>query len=405
MPHSVVPSSTAYSVQQVYDGLGTRTALIVGGHDIRTDLRGEITISKSLSVQENCLIRGNVQINGNVSLISGGYINDIIIYEKTSDVTVRVLNTVQSSKLRIRDSQNTLDHYELIYGNPTDTILDRNLFTLKVNNDSDNNFYIKNVYADADDSCPLWIERSTGIVHIRSLRVVKITTGEDPIHPDPPIVEPRTPNAHRHEVIIGQIAMFAVLGLPDGWIECDGKTYDISTFPELFSKIGYLYTDSSIPSYQFSVPDMRGLFVRHLDRKRKDEKTHINIDQESNRFIGSYQIDTFKSHFHYIHGVADDKEIAYHKHANVPIPIALCLINPYLGIIGNPFAVFPVPGGTMSFTDTGIPFDIGIGGGEAIQDIAGGRSAQVTEFTPSPSDPSGIETRPQNIALIYAIKW
>jgi microcystin-dependent protein len=405
MPHSVVPSSTAFAVQQVYDGLGTRTALIVGGSGLKTDIRGDVTISKSLSVGGDFFVTGNVQINGNVSLIGGGAINDIIIYEKSSDVSLRALSTVQSGKLRIRDSQNTLDHYELIYGNPNDSIIDKNLFTLKVNNDSDNNFYIKNVYSDPDASCPLWIERATGIVHIRTLRVVKITTGEDPTKPDPPIVEPRTPNAHRHEIIIGQIAMFAALGLPEGWLECDGKTYDIVTFPELFSKIGYLYTDPSIPSYQFSVPDLRGLFVRHLDKKRKDEKTSKNIDQEPNRLIGSYQIDTYKSHFHYLHGISNDKQLTYNNWIDAVSLPSICIVNPYLGIIGHPYGVFPTPGSPIMFTGTAVPYSVGIKGGETFKDIAGGRSPGRTEYTPPIGDPSGLETRPKNIALIYAIKW
>lgn len=405
MPHSVVPSSTAFAVQQVYDGLGNRTALIIGGSGLRTDIRGDVTISKSLSVEGDCFVNGNFQINGNMSLVGGGSINDIIIYEKSSDVSLRALSTVQAGKLRIRDSQNTLDHYELIYGNPNDSIIDKNLFTLKVNNDSDNNFYIKNVYADPDESCPLWIERSTGIVHIRSLRVVRITTGEDPTKPDPPIVLPRTPNAHRHEIIIGQIAMFAALGLPEGWLECDGSTYEISTFPELFSKIGYLYTDSSIPTSQFSVPDLRGLFVRHLDKKRKDEKTSKNIDQEPNRLIGSYQVDTYKSHFHYLDGISNENEPTYNQWQDMLVPAAICVYNPYLGLIGSPFMTFPFPGATILFVPKPIPFQFGTSTGETFKDITEGRNPGRTEHTPPLGDPTGLETRPQNIALIYAIKW
>jgi hypothetical protein len=57
------------------------------------------------------------------------------------------------------------------------------------------------------------------------------------------------------------------------------------------------------------------------------------------------------------------------------------------------------------FTGTAVPYSVGIKGGETFKDIAGGRSPGRTEYTPPIGDPSGLETRPKNIALIYAIKW
>jgi microcystin-dependent protein len=286
-----------------------------------------------------------------------------------------------------------------VYGDPNNTVVnDRNLFTIKVNNDSNNNLYIKNDYAADDIMSPLWIDRATGEVHIRNLIVTKITTVKDPTRPTTPEVLPRTPNLHRNEVIIGQICMFAAQGLPDGWIECDGNTYDIKVFPELFAIIGYKYTDTSIiPNYQFSVPDLRGLFVRHIDHKRSDEATRTFVDIDTKRYPGSKQDDTFKSHMHDLHNVSNEKETTYNFYIDPPDIIAILTLNPYNILCKvpttppNPICtqidVIPViplsPPMAITFGGVPISWTAKDAIGDAIKDVRiPDRMPQVTEYTP-----------------------
>ena len=60
---------------------------------------------------------------------------------------------------------------------------------------------------------------------------------------------------------IGEIKLFAGEFTPPGFIDCDGSEYPIPLYRELFSILGYSYTDtgSSGSSKYFSVPIMKGL--------------------------------------------------------------------------------------------------------------------------------------------------
>jgi hypothetical protein len=60
---------------------------------------------------------------------------------------------------------------------------------------------------------------------------------------------------------IGEIKLFAGVFNPPGFIDCDGSEYPIPLYRELFSILGYSYTNtgsSGSPKY-FNVPTMKGL--------------------------------------------------------------------------------------------------------------------------------------------------
>jgi len=383
-PHSI--DTTTFQKQIVYDGQGTPTSLTLGGSGMGMDISGNTTISNSLSVTQNVLLSGNMNIGGDIRMIGGGKINEVAFNEIGSDVSLRAISGLEAGKVRIRESKG---NFEFIYGNPTHTDNTKNLFTLKVNNDTAKNFYIKNDYNQTDINSPLWINRNTGEVNIRNLVVSNIKTVLPPSTPKPPTIGPRTDDSHRNDIPIGMISIFPTLNynngkynVPDGWLECDGFDYAVDLFPELFAIIKWNYSPPDMNnSSRFCVPDLRGLFVRGLDHKRTDETTRTFLDVDNNRTIGSYQQDTFKSHKHMLDGISNQKQLIYQSYA----------------MAGAFYSITPVPGLIGAVAGAGI----GIGGSNAIIDGSGGK----TLYTPDQTDPLGAETRPKNIAMIYGIKW
>ncbi len=215
------------SKQVVYDGVGTPTALTLGGDTKGLDINGPVSCTGNLSISNNTTIGGNTTISGNttiggdVSLTNGGTINDVSVLSSGSSVSLRALNTAEAGKLRIRE---TSSDYELLFGNPT--VTDKNLFSIIVKNGTNNNLYIKNDYSDSDINSPLWINRANGEVTIKTLRVSNIKTVLPPNVSTPTGQETTYGLSNRNVIPVGMIAMFPVLGIPDGWIPCDGKQHN-----------------------------------------------------------------------------------------------------------------------------------------------------------------------------------
>lgn len=86
----------------------------------------------------------------------------------------------------------------------------------------------------------------------------------------------------------GAVMMFCSVAIPNGWKECNGSSLD-KTQPEnldLFNLLQYTFGGSG---NNFSLPDLRGLFVRGWDNER---------GFDPNRTLGSFQDEAFKSHTH-----------------------------------------------------------------------------------------------------------
>ena len=295
-PRSIDPS---LNKQIVYDGVGTATALILGGDTKGMDVSGPLactgglSIGAGLSANGNVTIQGNTSIQGDVTLVGGGKINDIDVFASTSPVSLRTPNATEVGKLRIRES---LSDYEMLFGNPT--VTEKNLFSIIVKNDSSSNLYIKNNYSDFDYNAPLWINRATGEVNIRTLRVNNIKTVPPPGVSTPPNQESTYGPSNRNVLPVGMIVMFPVSGVPSGWIPCDGKAHNKNTLPELFSVIEYNYSVLKTGDL-FQVPDYRGLFVRGVDYKRSDEGSRTFIDPDGARVLdGSIQNHALQDHGH-----------------------------------------------------------------------------------------------------------
>lgn len=91
----------------------------------------------------------------------------------------------------------------------------------------------------------------------------------------------------------GTVVPFAATTTPSGWVICDGGLYgrtalDPSPQPNLFSVIGTTY-GAGDGLTTFSVPDLRGVFVRGFDNGRGLDPLRV---------FGTQQADSFKSHNH-----------------------------------------------------------------------------------------------------------
>jgi microcystin-dependent protein len=276
-----------------------------------------------------------------------------------SSVSLRAPSAAEVGKLRIRE---TTSDYELLFGNPT--VTEKNLFSIIVKNDPTSNFYIKNSYSDVDVNAPLWINRTTGEVNIKSLRVNNIKTDPPPGTSPPPGQQENYGDPNRNVLPAGMIVMFPVSGIPNGWLACDGKLHDKRSLPELFNVIGYNY--SLVKSgNMFQVPDYRGLFIRGLDYKRGDEPSHTFLDPLSTRPLdGEIQNDDIKEHTHHIDNISE-------------------------------------------FSCTRSDFYTGVGAMGPVANIAtDSRDVVESRSGGLDSDPiGGTETRPKNVVALYCIKW
>ena len=90
-------------------------------------------------------------------------------------------------------------------------------------------------------------------------------------------------------VAAGSVMWFAATRPPEGWLVADGSRLLRTTYPALFAAIGTAFNQSGDGAQYFSLPDLRGEFVRGWDAGR-------GID--GGREFGSAQEDEIQSHQH-----------------------------------------------------------------------------------------------------------
>jgi len=88
--------------------------------------------------------------------------------------------------------------------------------------------------------------------------------------------------------------------IPKGYLPCDGTSYKRNQWPELFAAIGAIWGGDAADN--FKVPDLRGRFLRGVDRgagrdfrardRRGDDGRHIGDA------TGSVQTDALQTHRH-----------------------------------------------------------------------------------------------------------
>ena len=87
----------------------------------------------------------------------------------------------------------------------------------------------------------------------------------------------------------GKIVAFGGLGVPVGWLLCNGQSVSRATYPALFAYISTTYGSDS--ALTFKVPELRGEFIRGLNPDRIAAPA-------LNRGIGTLELDGIRPHNH-----------------------------------------------------------------------------------------------------------
>lgn len=200
-------------------------------------------------------------------------------------------------------------------------------------------------------------------------------------------------------VAAGVVTFFAANAPPAGWLVCDGNSYPVASYQNLFAVIGYSYGGSGA---NFNVPNLQGLFLR-------------GFGGNSGAF-GVQQYDNFGSHTHPIndpghtHAVTDPTHghtvtQSAHVHSTVLSTVAgqgdywglgPQLPTPPYGIGGS-----SSPIGPPYYTTLTSPATANI----TINNASTGITNQFATTSITTSAAGAVETRPVNMALLPIIKY
>lgn len=187
-------------------------------------------------------------------------------------------------------------------------------------------------------------------------------------------------------VPVGTIISFGAgsTKVPEGWLLCDGTEYDgtMAQYEQLYNVLENTWGGTGST---FNVPELRGYFLRGTDNGAgNDPEAAIrsalipggNIGDN----VGSYQVDTIKTHEHAVTG----STVAAGNHSHS--------VNGYWG------------GGVTSSGSDGVirNTDGSYAGAIGSTAAAGDHSHSVTGNT---DNTGGQETRPKNAYVLYIIKY
>jgi microcystin-dependent protein len=102
----------------------------------------------------------------------------------------------------------------------------------------------------------------------------------------------------------GVIAFFGSLGVPPGFLDCDGASYLRTAYPNLFSAMGTAC--GAADATHFNVPDLRGMFLRGVTRSTSNDpdaagRTAQATGGNVGNLIGTVQGDQIINHTHPIY--------------------------------------------------------------------------------------------------------
>lgn len=182
---------------------------------------------------------------------------------------------------------------------------------------------------------------------------------------------------------VGTIQAFPFKSIPAGWKYCDGSCLEISSFPELYEKIGTMYGGDGKTT--FNIPDLRGQFVRGWD------------DRDEERRLGSIQWDAIQNHDHSI-GAYTSKAGGSHTHT-VYYSTYRVGSNTFKE---NDKIVYEIPG---SFS-CGHPFGGDPGTSNSGEHTHNIPATQTKNIIAKPQEELRVdsETRPKNVAFMYCIR-
>ncbi|EJF74113.1 tail fiber protein [Bartonella alsatica] len=161
----------------------------------------------------------------------------------------------------------------------------------------------------------------------------------------------------------GFIGTFAMEKVPTGWLLCDGKEYSRSAYANLFAALGETWGKGD-GLKTFNVPDLRGMFLRGLDSGKEIDK---------GRLLGSRQEESFKAHTH----EGKTSSTGQHQH-NFPGFKEMVVQRSH---------------------DEWKAYPCGLNYQQSLTELAGAHEHKIfLEKT------GGDETRPVNMAVVYAVK-
>jgi len=119
---------------------------------------------------------------------------------------------------------------------------------------------------------------------------------------EPELAPPSGNISTPYDVPVGTVLTFANSSVPSGWLECNGAAVSRTTYAALFAAVGTSF-GSGDGSTTFNVPDLRGQFVRGWDHSASQDpnaasRVALISGGATGDNIGSYQADELKSHFH-----------------------------------------------------------------------------------------------------------
>ncbi|HZV36442.1 MAG TPA: tail fiber protein [Verrucomicrobiae bacterium] len=103
----------------------------------------------------------------------------------------------------------------------------------------------------------------------------------------------------------GAIIAFGGANIPAGWLLCNGSNVSRATYTNLYNAIGTAWGNGDGSGTTFSLPDLRGVFLRGVNGTRNDSYTdpgdargNLFAGGNSGNAVGSYQQDMYKAHNH-----------------------------------------------------------------------------------------------------------
>lgn len=200
-----------------------------------------------------------------------------------------------------------------------------------------------------------------------------------------------TPTAANNLVPPGTVVAFAGESAPPGWLLCDGAAVSQSMYPALFAAIGTAHGSGGM-SGMFNLPDLRGRFVRGVDRgSMRDPDRSTRQPANSGGNMGDSV------------GSVESAQVGGHAHP---------LTDPgHTHTVTDPGHVHGPASGLSSFImgGTGPSASVGSGSSLTYAGVTGAATTGLTirsatsGITVAPS--TGSETRPINIGLNYIIRF
>ena len=184
---------------------------------------------------------------------------------------------------------------------------------------------------------------------------------------------------------IGTIQAFAFNSIPDGWLPCDGRSLSTEEYPLLYKVIGKIYGSASNGKYR--LPNLCGRFIRGWDSSGEFDK---------NRTFGSEQKDSIQVHSHDFY-VSNLKINNAGGHTHIARADTSEVRGPSLFSNGISMLRWLVSNGSD----------------EAATSESGSHTHNLTAQSSPIGPPAKLknviryseETRPQNIALLYCIRY